>query len=67
MNSNIKAVFGKHCMNLAAAVYMVLYDRMLKHYQFTGEKFSLDECRGFVDTLANEDVAVQLNEGGAFQ
>ncbi len=57
----------KHCTNLAAAVYMVLYDRMLKHYQLTGEKPSLDEERGFIDNLANEDVMTQANEGAAFK
>ncbi len=56
----------KHCTNLAAAVYTVLYDRILKHYQLTGEKPVLDEQRGFVDTLANEDITTRLNEGGAF-
>jgi tRNA(Leu) C34 or U34 (ribose-2'-O)-methylase TrmL len=56
----------KHCTNLAAAVYTVLYDRILKHYQLTGERPVLDEQRGFVDTLANEDITTRLNEGGAF-
>lgn len=56
----------KHCTNLAAAVYTVLYDRTLKYYQLTGERPTLDEQRGFVDTLANEDITTQLNEGGAF-
>jgi tRNA(Leu) C34 or U34 (ribose-2'-O)-methylase TrmL len=46
----------KHCTNLAAAVYLVLYDRMYKHYLKTGEKLSLNEERGFVDSNANEDV-----------
>lgn len=36
----------KHCTNLAAAVYLVLYDRAIKHYQLTGEKLSLTEHRG---------------------
>lgn len=57
----------KHCTNLAAAVYLVLYDRMLKHYQLTGDKPKLDEQRGFVDTLANEDIITQTNEGAAFR
>jgi tRNA(Leu) C34 or U34 (ribose-2'-O)-methylase TrmL len=56
-----------HCVNLAAAVYLVLYDRLLKHYQLTGEKPTLAENRGmFSDNLANEDVFAKLNEGGAF-
>lgn len=39
----------KHCTNLAAAVYLILYDRMIKHYQMTGEKLSLEEHRGFLE------------------
>jgi tRNA(Leu) C34 or U34 (ribose-2'-O)-methylase TrmL len=39
----------KHCTNLAAAVYLVLYDRMIKHYQSTGEKPVLNEQRGFIE------------------
>lgn len=53
----------KHCTNLAAAVYLVLYDRMLKNYMATGEKPTLAEQRGFVDTLANEDVWKELGYG----
>ena len=34
----------KHCVNLAAAVYIVLYDRMLK----SGEHMTLAEDRGFI-------------------
>ena len=58
----------RHCTNLAAAVYLVLYDRMLKRYMATGEKPTLDEQRGFVDTLANEDVWKEMgyNKGVAF-
>ena len=58
----------KHCTNLAAAVYLVLYDRMLKHYQATGERPELDENRGFIDTQANEDIwkAVGDRERAAF-
>lgn len=56
-----------HCTNLAAAVYIILYDRMLKRYQLTGEKPTLNEQRGFVDTYANEDVLLNLNEGAAFR
>ena len=46
----------RHCTNLAAAVYLVLYDRAIKHYQLTQEKPTLNEHRGYIDTLANEDV-----------
>lgn len=52
----------KFCTNLAAAVYIVLYDRMLKHYLKTGEKTDLAEDRGFVDSNANEDVWRDLAE-----
>jgi len=38
---------AKHCTNLAAAVYIVLYDRAYKHYLATGEKMELDELRGY--------------------
>ena len=56
----------KHCTNLAAAVYIVLYDRALKLYQTTGEKLELDEERGFCDTNANEDVMGANKDGVAF-
>ncbi len=52
----------KHCTNLAAAVYLVLYDRAIKHYQKTGEKLDLDEVRGFVNENANEDVWRDLKD-----
>lgn len=51
-----------HCTNLAAAVYIILYDRMYKHYLKTGEKLILNEDRGFVDTNANEDIWNELKE-----
>jgi tRNA(Leu) C34 or U34 (ribose-2'-O)-methylase TrmL len=35
----------KHCVNLAAAVYIVLYDRMVK----SGQQLALAEDRGFID------------------
>ena len=38
----------KHCTNLAAAVYLVLYDRAIKHFQKTGEKLELSEDRGIM-------------------
>jgi len=34
----------KHCTNLSAAIYIVLYDRMLK----AGMEYELNESRGFV-------------------
>ncbi len=37
-----------HCTNLAAAVYIVLYDRALKIYQKTGVKPELNEQRGML-------------------
>lgn len=46
----------RHCTNLAAAVYLVLYDRTLKHYQLTQQMPELAEHRGWIDQLANEDV-----------
>lgn len=55
----------KHCTNLAAAVYIVLYDRSLKHYQLTGEKLELNEDRGFCNSLANDDV-LNYKNGRAF-
>lgn len=58
----------RHCTNLAAAVYLVLYDRKQKHYQLTGEKDELNEDRGFIDTQPNEDVwkAAGYKNGVAF-
>lgn len=58
----------KHCTNLAAAVYIVLYDRMLKHYQKTGEKPELNEQRGFVDVDNSTDIWNDLknSERGVF-
>lgn len=38
-----------HCMNLSAAVYVVLYDRMVK----SGEYIDLDEERGFIGEQEN--------------
>lgn len=37
---------SKHCTNLAAAVYLILYDRIIKQYQATGERPTLNEQRG---------------------
>lgn len=60
----------KHCTNLAAAVYLVLYDRAFKHFLTTGEQFELAEERGFIgsDEQSNQDVWKQLGnkEGTAF-
>ena len=59
---------SKHCLNLAAAVYVVLYDRMQKQYLLTGEKPELDEVRGFVDTDTNQDIfGKEYKNGVAFQ
>lgn len=57
-----------HCTNLAAAVYIVLYDRVMKEYKKTGIMPELNEQRGFVDTEANEDVwkAMGYKNGVAF-
>jgi tRNA(Leu) C34 or U34 (ribose-2'-O)-methylase TrmL len=46
---------SKHCTNLAAAVYIVLYDRIIKQYQLTGEKPRLNEERGFYDPGSNDE------------
>jgi tRNA(Leu) C34 or U34 (ribose-2'-O)-methylase TrmL len=55
------AIPSKHCTNLAAAVYLVLYDRMKKIYDVTGEKPELTEDRGWANFLANEDVIRDKN------
>jgi len=47
---------SKHCTNLAAAVYLVLFDRAKKFYDMTGHEPTLIEDRGWVDFLANEDI-----------
>lgn len=39
----------QHCVNLSAAVYLVLYDRMFKTYQRTGEFPELKEDRGVLE------------------
>lgn len=58
---------SKHCLNLAAAVYIVLYDRAIKNYKLTGELPNLDEIRGFVDTNGNEDIfGKEYKNGVAF-
>ena len=48
----------RHCANLAAAVYLVLYDRAFKHYWMTDEIPTLDEHRG---PIYNDDT-----ESGVF-
>ena len=55
---------SKHCLNLAAAVYIVLFDRINKQYALTGEKPTLDEIRGFVDVNANEDIFGKTYKNG---
>lgn len=42
---------SEHCLNLAAAVYVILYDRD-KHWMLTGEMPSLIEARGFHEAPA---------------
>lgn len=44
----------RHCVNLAAAVYMVLYDRMLK----SGKFMDLAEARGFIEDTENDKEVV---------
>lgn len=58
----------KHCTNLAAAVYLVLYDRVMKHYQATGEKLELNETRGYIEAAAETafDDMVDYKHGKAF-
>lgn len=59
---------SKHCLNLAAAVYIVLYDRVIKQYKLSGTLPVLDESRGFVDTNANEDIfGREYKNGVAFK
>lgn len=57
-----------HCTNLAAAVYIVLYDRARQLYQKTGVKPELNEQRGYADSDGNEDVlkAMGFKDGVAF-
>lgn len=52
----------RHCTNLSAAVYLMLNDRMFKHYQKTGEKPTLNEQRGFIQLDANDDVWNQVKQ-----
>lgn len=47
---------SKHCTNLAAAVYIILYDRMYKNFLKTGEMPTLEEDRGWIDHLKNSDI-----------
>ncbi len=44
----------KHCTNLAAAVYIVLYDRYLKQLRNGGASLELSEERGFIDLEQEE-------------
>lgn len=55
---------SKHCTNLAAAVYLVLYDRAYKHYLKTGEKLELNEERGIIDHQSNSDVWNEVTKNG---
>ena len=58
----------RHCTNLAAAVYLILYDRAYKHYLKTGEKPELNENRGIFGTPNEEEIwkSVGYNNGVAF-
>lgn len=44
----------RHCTNLAAAVYIVMYDRMFKHWMMTNEQPALIEERGHVGFADND-------------
>lgn len=55
---------SRHCLNLAAAVYTVLYDRKMKQYQKTGIMPELNEQRGYADAEANEDVWKEMYKNG---
>ncbi len=44
----------RHCVNLAAAVYMVLYDRMVK----SGKFMNLAESRGFIEDTEEDSKIV---------
>lgn len=53
-----------HCTNLAAAVYIVLYDRIFKQWMAGGKVSSLLEDRGYIlDSPAGEDVWSMVKEG----
>jgi tRNA(Leu) C34 or U34 (ribose-2'-O)-methylase TrmL len=45
----------RHCTNLAAAVYLVLYDRAFKRYMMSNEKPELQEDRGHVGFADEQD------------
>lgn len=57
-----------HCTNLAAAVYLVLYDRAKKIYDKTGVKPMLNEKRGMLGSpdVLGEAFGINLQEGTAF-
>ena len=58
----------KHCTNLAAAVYIILYDRAYKNYLRTGEVPILNEHRGMFGTPDESEVWKQIGykDGVAF-
>jgi len=56
----------RHCTNLAAAVYIVLYDRAIKHYLSTGEKLELNEERGHNVTFDFDGDIIDYKNGKAF-
>ena len=45
----------RHCTNLAAAVYIVMYDRAYKHYLMYNDKPTLVEERGHVGFADEQD------------
>jgi len=53
----------RHCTNLAAAVYIVMYDRAYKHYLMHNDKPTLVEDRGHVGFADNDP---QYTNGLAF-
>ena len=56
-----------HCTNLAAAVYIVLYDRAMKEYKRTGIMPELNEQRGYgSNDVIGEAPGVEYKDGVAF-
>lgn len=58
----------KHCTNLAAAVYLVLYDRAYKHFLKTNEMPELEEQRGMFGTPDESEIWKEIGykNGAAF-
>jgi tRNA(Leu) C34 or U34 (ribose-2'-O)-methylase TrmL len=56
---------SRHCLNLASAVYVVLYDRLIKRYRDgleAVEDYALAEHRGFIED--GSGVFVGISEAG---